>query len=217
MALRDLLQRAGNALHGVHGGHHQPKANVRCAQDFLVQQGLHRFGQRFHIQAARPDDVHHILAQLFRRKGFRQLNDIVQIQRAPEFFQFLHLAHGQHGTVQRAHAGPGDEFRLPIQLLQGAVRAHLIAALGPAPGEHQRFARLCHGCILPDRSRLCLAKRPGGRWLCAFSLFVVLHLPGTGRGNGGPDVQLKRVVSYRFDDIIPPAGTAAKYTVSKNI
>ena len=56
-------------------------------------------------------------------------------------FADLVLVQHEHGTVQAANAGAGNDLRVPVQLHQRAPHTHLIAAPGSAARQHQSFAR----------------------------------------------------------------------------
>ena len=71
----------------------------------------------------------------------RQLHHILAADGQPHIAGRLVLVQHEHGTVQAANAGAGNDLRVPVQLHQRAPHTHLIAAAGTAAGQHQSPAR----------------------------------------------------------------------------
>ena len=120
------------------------------AHGVLVNQAVNRLGQRLHVQPAAADNVQKEWAQFLRLEGLGNLQHIVDFQAAPQILGLLNFAHREKAAVQCADTGPCDDIGRPVQLLQCAPDANLIAALGPAAGQHQRtFCGMFHqGCLL---------------------------------------------------------------------
>ena len=124
--------------------------DTRCAHGVLVDQTVDHLGQRFNVQSAAADDVEEERAQLLGLERCGDFENIVNFQAAPQVLGLLDLAHREQAAVQRADACARDDVRRPVQLLQCAPDANLIAAFGPAAGQHQRtFCGMFHqGCLL---------------------------------------------------------------------
>jgi len=117
----------------------------RCAHGLLVDQTVDHLGQRFNVQSAAADDVEEERAQLLGLERCGDFENIVNFQAAPQVLGLLNLAHREQAAVQRADACARDDVRRPVQLLQSAPDADLIAALGPAASQHQRtFSGMFH-------------------------------------------------------------------------
>ena len=117
----------------------------RCAHGLLVDQTVDHLGQRFNVQSAAADDVEEERAQLLGLERCGDFENIVNFQAAPQVLGLLDLAHREQAAVQRADACARDDVRRPVQLLQSAPDADLIAALGPAASQHQRtFSGMFH-------------------------------------------------------------------------
>ena len=152
-ALRDLVQRQlpGFQAPLLHGD--KAKADVGAAQRVLVQHPFHDLFQRRDIHAA---GLHHAAQKTVqgRQVGvfFGQLHHILAADGQPHIPRHLVQVQHEHGTVQAAHTGAGDDLRVPVQLHQSLPHAHLIAAACSAAGQHQRFARsglVFHTACLP--------------------------------------------------------------------
>ena len=117
----------------------------RCAHGVLVDQTVDHLGQRFNVQSSAADDVEEERAQLLGLERCGDFENIVNFQAAPQVLGLLDLAHREQAAVQRADACARDDVRRPVQLLQSAPDADLIAALGPAASQHQRtFSGMFH-------------------------------------------------------------------------
>ena len=141
-ACRDLVQRQLPGLEAPLLHRDKAKAGGRGAQGILVQHPLHDLLQRGHVHAA---GLHHTAQELVQGREvgilFRQLHHVLAADAQPHVPRRFVLVQHEHGTVQAAHTGAGDDLRVPVQLHQRAPHTHLIAAAGTAAGQHQSPAR----------------------------------------------------------------------------
>ena len=142
LSCRDLVQRQLPGLEAPLLHRNKAKADGCGAQGILVQHPLHDLLQRGHVHAA---GLHHTAQELVQGREvcilFRQLHHVLAADAQPHVPRRFVLVQHEHGTVQAAHTGAGDDLRVPVQLHQRAPHTHLIAAAGTAAGQHQSPAR----------------------------------------------------------------------------
>ena len=152
---RDILQRQLPGTQPALLYRHDAEPDGRCPQRVLVQYPLHDLFQRGHIHAA---FLYHPAQKLVQggKVGvfLRQFHHIPTADGQPHIPGSLVQIQHEHGAVQPAHAGAGNDLRVPVQLHQSPPDAYLIAAARTAACQHQRLLRGFSAFhIKPSRAR----------------------------------------------------------------